>query len=153
MEKITNMRTGGEICTSNLTEIAPGVFIGDIPQKEMPRYGVTKFVKDKEGKIHGILRTWDGMAKITKKLPEQLGVNLSSRVLRTLVYAGLVKGSRPTPFITEIDLADLARHRAHSSKPNFWNERRRSAYNLAWSFVQLCKFRGEGEAAEEEESE
>ncbi len=143
-KNITNITTGRTINTEGLEEIAPGIFTGAIPQAEMPRYGMTKYVQTPTGPKQ-VLVTWSGFEKINKHLPGKLGVKLSVRVLRALVYSGLVKGSRVTPFHTEIDLSDLARHRAESSKPNFWNDKRRTAYSLGWQQVQLP-----GEDAEDE---
>ena len=140
-----NLRTGNPIDTSKLAEIAPGVFTGDIPVSEMPRYGVTKFVKVGDGIYRSILVTFQDYVKLNQKTLDQLGIKISTRVLRSLVYAGFVKGSKVSPFQTEFCVESLYRHRRKTLERGFWNERRLTDYSLGWDAVLNGTVQGEEE--------
>lgn len=133
-----NLVTGNPIDTSKMTEIAPGHYVSNdssIPPGEFSRCGIAKLTRI-DGKWHESFRLLSGQERVTKKLMTKLGINLNYRIVRALILGGLVKGSRPSPFVTMVDMADLAKHIAKTSKPGFWTKERRAAYQKGWQECQ-----------------
>ena len=95
---IINIANGIPIKTDLLAEVAPGVFVGNLPSQHTPRYGLVKYVSDKKGGMTSVVVTWSGLVKVSKTLPEKIGIQLNKKVLRALVYSGLVKGVGLVPF-------------------------------------------------------
>jgi len=116
-------------------EIAPGKRASvKLPCDSLTKYGVVK-LKRTNGTLIPLLKTWQGQVKLTHDLPALLGIGIDHSTLRMLCYAGFVKSSRPTPFVTIIDVQSLLDHIEATSGENaaaFWSAENRRKYAEAY---------------------
>ena len=124
-------------------ELAPGKRGSvKLPSEALTKFGFVK-LKRKDGGLFPVLKTWQGVVRLTDDLPEKLGIGMDSQTLRTLCYAGFVKSSRPTPFVTLIDIQSLLDHieaTTGEGAGEFWTEANRRRYARAyWASGQRLK--------------
>jgi hypothetical protein len=117
-------------------EIAPGQTIRTkVPRECLTAYGLVRLNKQPNGNRVPDLKTWQQYVRLTDDLPSRLGLDIDSDTLRVLCYAGFVKASRPTPFVTLVDVQSLLDHIEATSGDNaaaWWTEERRIQYRTAY---------------------
>jgi hypothetical protein len=92
-------------------EIAPGKHaVVKLPAAMLQTFGMVKLEKRPDGSFYPLLQTWEQEVRLTDDLPEKLGLDIDASTLRVLVYAGLIPGSRVTPFVTWINMQGLLDH-------------------------------------------
>ncbi len=116
----------------NIIPVAPGVTIEDARGKaNCPSLGVVNLVRQKDGSLIPMLRTWKPWVKLTVDLPEKLGIELSYRTLRTLILAGFVDARAITPRQTLVNVGSLFAHFDNVRDPEFWTPERVRAWEDA----------------------
>lgn len=116
----------------NIIPVAPGVSIEDARGKaHVPSLGVVNLVRQKDGSLIPMLRTWKPYVKLTVDLPEKLGLDLTYRTLRTLILAGFVDARAITPRQTLVNVGSLFAHFDAVRDPEFWTPERVKAWEDA----------------------
>lgn len=117
-------------------EIAPGKVIKTkVPRECLNSYGLVRLARQPDGRQMPELKTWQQWVRLTDDLPERLGLDMDSDTLRVLCYAGFVKASRPSPFVTLLDVQSLLDHLEATTGDNaatWWTEERRIQYRQAY---------------------
>lgn len=106
-----------------------------VPREALASHGLVRLSKRPDGSIFPVLKTWHSHERLTDDLPARLGLGMDAATLRVLCYAGFVKASRPTPFVTLIDVQSLLEHLEATEGENaadFWTEARRRRYRQAY---------------------
>lgn len=120
-----------------LAEVAPGQMAEmQVPREAIDRYGLVKMMRLKDGTVRPIMRTWSSMMRITRDLPRQLGLDMSVHTLHVLVRSGLVRGSKPAPSTTLIDVDSLMRHIQQTTGErarDYWTAERHRQYQEAYT--------------------
>lgn len=122
----------------NMAELAPDIWMGDIPPEDVPPVGFVSWhaLRDGSGTYMPIVRTFQARLRLTREIGKLLGVGLpdteSSRVaydtIRRLIMAGFIKASQLGPGGVEIDLQSFWAHYQATRKPGFWTPERRRQY-------------------------
>lgn len=110
-----------------ITEVSPGEFIATVPRSELPLFAVAELSSDpggRAGRMQARVKVWTAHVRITDHIGERIGVDISPKTLKRLVKTGFVRGSRPTPRMTVIDLSSLFDHLEAAAKPGFWTATR-----------------------------
>lgn len=117
-------------------EIAPGQKIKTkVPRECLTSFGMVRLNQQPGGHRVPDLRTWQRLVRLTDDLPARLGLDIDSDTLRVLCYAGFVQASRPTPFVTLVDVQSIMDHIDATSGDNaatWWTEERRIQYRQAY---------------------
>ncbi|MBB5351087.1 hypothetical protein HNR46_001321 [Haloferula luteola] len=109
----------------NIIPIPPGLIPG------IPSLGVVNLVRQKDGSLIPMLRTWKPEVQLTKDIPSKLGLELSWRNLRIAVRAGFIISRRPAPRVTLIRIDSLMNYLEESADPEFWTPQRTHEWELA----------------------
>ncbi len=127
-----NLATGREAAT-RLSEVAPGQWAAQtIHPDDVPRYGLVRMMRQADGTYLPILKHHSQYVRMTRELPEQLGLkDLPSRTLYRIIAAGFVAHSRPAPNVILVDLVSLTEHVQAARDPEFWTPMRRKQYSDA----------------------
>lgn len=117
---------------NRIIEIAPGVTLSR-PQlaAATPEFGVVRMRREANGQLTPMLRTWKAEVKLTKDLPEQLGVEIDYRTMLRLAAAGFISTRRPSPRLTLVNIASLIEHMDACQDPEFWTPARMKRWNDA----------------------
>lgn len=118
-------------------EVAPGKFSTiDLPRESLNQYGFVKTVLLNDGTPKILWKTWAATARITRSLPKSMGLDIDFSTLHILVRAGIVEGSKVSPFTTLINIDSLMRHIANASGEaarGYWTPELQEAYSEAWN--------------------
>lgn len=104
-----------------------------------PEYALCRYVLRKDGIFQLVPVSWHGFTKLTTRLPKQLGLGCSYRVLYRLVAAGIILAHRVNRQCTLIDLGSLYDYfeavRTDADEPYWTPERRLDARQVGGIYL------------------
>jgi hypothetical protein len=123
----------------NMTEIAPGFWVGDIPPPDIPPVGFVAWAPapGQPGLYRPAVRTFQPRIRLTKDIGTKLGVHLpdgdgGSRAvydtIRRLIMAGFIRAGQMGPGGVELDIQSFWSHYQLTQRPGFWTPERRRQY-------------------------
>jgi hypothetical protein len=103
----------------------------------VPTYCVCRLVKLTDGKYGLVPQNWFGHVKLTERLPEELGLPCSYKILYYLCISGFIACTQTSPRSIWLDLGSLTDHfrrtEIKEGEPSWWTKERLATYNTARS--------------------
>jgi len=118
-------------CGGDTVRIAPGQEVTDIPRKAIPRYGFVHLMRLTDGSYTPVLKSWNQMCRLSLTITEDLGLDIERTTLLRLIRGGFIQGHYITPSLCLFDLHSLYEHLDACKDPEFWDEKKRKAYQQA----------------------
>lgn len=104
-------------------EIVPGKTYVALNPADVETVAVTELVPAGGGLWRAVVRICPRKFTLTPQNLKKLGIAISSRGLRRLILAGLIKGETITPGVHQFDYFDYVRHEAAvAADPEFWDK-------------------------------
>jgi len=117
---------------NRIIEIAPGQTLPRVElAQHVPAFGIVRMRRETNGQLTPLLRTWEPEVRLTKDLPEQLGLELDYRTLSRLAASGSALLDKPAPRLTLISIPSLVAHMDECADPEFWTPERTARFNAA----------------------
>lgn len=125
--------SNGQPAATPLVQIAPGQWaVGNIHPDDVHRYGLVRMMRQTDGRYIPVLKQYTQYIRVTRELPEQLGLKgLSPKTLYRIIAAGFVASSRPAPNVILVNLFSLAEHVENARDPEFWTREKRKRWSDA----------------------
>lgn len=123
-------------------EIAPGVFVGGIPDEAIPRVGFFALRKASDGTFIPVFLSFAPSIRLTKDIGRKLGIAPEEDggdhapqsvyyTIKRLIHANLVQARQLTRNTYRLDLASFWRFWAACGDPGYWDAERQRRFREA----------------------